>query len=230
MRLTIADAKTFVRARIDELSQVDSDMVLDTVDDRNLGLTVEKSMEEAVNWVHLHAPASMLFPTVSITGSSSGVSLSGGVIDIKVVGNTILRVARCKVSDGMYAVTMAVPEDSAVGHMQLNEYVRGVPDRPVLVEMADSDDTNHHYRYYTTDLSSLVSGSLDMAFVERARRLAADGTSEAKGKDTDCYLTSEELKEAVLNYLTGMVLVTYGSQDSQFFMKKAVEYMPQQGV
>ena len=83
MNLYISEAIAFVRARLDEMAQVDSDMVVDIVDDRNLNLTVENLLPEAIEDVHLAAPASLLEGLKFAEDSTNfTVGIANGVIDV----------------------------------------------------------------------------------------------------------------------------------------------------
>ena len=60
MELALNDAIRQVRARLDELSAEETDMMLSSADDRNLETTIEELMPEAIKSVHLSAPLSLL--------------------------------------------------------------------------------------------------------------------------------------------------------------------------
>lgn len=205
MYITFEQAQEFVRSRIDELSQVESDLLVSTIDDRNLNLTVAKHLPEAIIRVHLDAPVLMVEESVKLEPGNRSVSVkidkTTGVADISIPGVDVLRLVRLQASDSPFIITSPVPEDSPVGRMQLDEFVRGRWDSPILVQQQDSLGTHPHYKYY-----SLASGESGATFTigvfERPKEI------EGKG-----FFVSAALHESVLNYLTGMVLQAYRASD-----------------
>ena len=206
MNLYISEAIEFVRARMDELSVLDSDMADEYQDDRNLDNTVETLLPEAVEEVHLAAPASLLEGFKFQQGSSEfSVSLSNGVIDIDfrspgqgADGFDVLRLVYFKCADGI--TTSAVfAEDSPEGRIQLNKYIQGQPDEPVLVRQADSEDYRPHYKYYTTKLD-MPSFEISVFPVPVKRTDTTGGY----------FFVSAQLKTRALNRLTAKVLIAYG--------------------
>ena len=218
MNLYISEAIEFVRTRLDELAASSSDMVVDTVDDRNLNNTVEKLLPEAVEEVHLAAPASLLEGFKFTEGASVfRVSLSNGVIDVDfrnprqdADGFDVLRLAYFKCADGI--TTSAVyPEDSPEGRIQLNKYIQGQPDEPVVVRQADSTDYRPHLKYYTTKLNSAD-------FEVSVFPVPVKKTDSAG----DYFFISAQLKTPTLNRLTAKVLIAYGEvQKAQVYAGQA---------
>lgn len=217
MNLYISEAIEFVRARMDELSVLDSDMAEEYQDDRNLDNTVEKLLPEAVEEVHLAAPASLLEGSKFAEDSTNfTVSLSNGVIDIDfgspgqgADGFDVLRLVYFKCADGI--TTSAVfAEDSPEGRIQLNKYIQGQPDEPVLVRQADSEDWRPHFKYYTT--------KLDAPDFEISVFPVPVKQTDSTG---DFFFVSAQVKTLVLNRLTAKVLIAYGeAQKAQAFVGK----------
>lgn len=218
MNLYISEAIAFVRARLDEIAQSDSDMVVDTVDDRNFNTTVEKLLPEAIEDAHLAAPASLLegfvFPQES-TPAPFTKSLTDGVIDVDFRtpesgndGFDVLRLVWFKCADGILTST-TFAEDSPEGRIQLNKYIQGQPDEPVVVRQADSADFRPHYKYYTTKQESANF------------KLSVFPVPVKKTDTTGGYFfVSAQLKTITLNRLTAKVLITYGdAQRAQAFMQ-----------
>lgn len=224
MKLYLTDAQKFVRSRLDEISQTDSDMMLSTVDDRNLNKTVEECIEEAIRYIHLNAPVQMLEPTYSLknedgeTASEDKVyvyEIEDGVVTVSVREMDLLRLVYFKAGDSNITITRTVPEDSPEGRMQLNEYVRGRSDSPILVLLQGSDTYRPTYKYYSTTATDSFPFSCGVYEVP-----------ESKTDETgDYYEISTRLELAVLNQLTAMVLQSYGSQASQYYFQLATSYL-----
>jgi hypothetical protein len=212
-----ADAIPFVRARFDEIAADSSDNLASSApDDRNLDNTIGLLLPEAIASVHLEAPYHTMegkdaeSPTIIIKGKVAEITLPGA-----------LRLVSLKASDSSVTLTSVIPEASPEGRMQLNEYLRGTPDRPGLVLMQDSTKETPHLKYYST------SGTLDQEQKDAAtfdiKVFPVPSLTEAEGDGY--YFISSKLKNAVLNRLTGMVLEVYGDQRSQSFYQKAALYM-----
>ena len=215
MNLYISEAIAFVRARLDEISQSASDMVVDTVDDRNLDMTVEKLLPEAIEDVHIAAPASLLEGSVFSSGNAGPFSKSqeDGIIDIDFRSPAqgsfdVLRLVWFKCSGGILTST-TFPEDSPEGRIQLNKYIQGQPDEPVIVRQADGADFRPHYKYYTTKQD-------DADFSICVFPVPAKATDTTGGY----FFVSSQLKTTTLNRLTAKVLIAYGdAQRAQAFMQ-----------
>ena len=158
MKLTIGEAREFVRARLDELAAQESDMLLSAIDDRNLDNTVDKLIEEAISYIHLAAPASLMEgPILTESNFAEGdLVIKDRVLDIDTalsdINDDILRFISFQCGDSDIKLTRAFYEDSPEARMQLNEYIQGQPDSPALVKMDDSPDYRPHFKYYTTDM------------------------------------------------------------------------------
>lgn len=214
--ITIDEAIRYVRLRLDEVSAEDSDMVVAEIDDRNLGTSVSEMLRDSVEFIHKTSPIELVAPVAvsldEFDDDQLEVSLADGVLDIAFLNNSsalALRFASLKVGDSAYVVTRLVPEDSPAARMQLNEYVRGVPDSPVAVLMADSGEARPHIRYYTTTLNS---PSFDL------RIIPIPELTESQIE------VSEELKLAVLEHLTAEIMSVYGFQQAQAHYQLAGVY------
>ena len=216
--ITIDEAIRYVRLRLDEASAEDSDMVVAEIDDRNLGTSVTEMLRDSVEFIHKTSPIELVAPVAvsldEFDDDQLDVSLADGVLDIAFLNNSsalVLRFASLKVGDSAYVITRLVPEDSPAARMQLNEYVRGVPDSPVAVLMADSGKARPHIRYYTTELSE---PSFDLRIIPVPELTASGSQIEV----------SEELKLAVLEHLTAEIMSVYGFQQAQAHYQLAGVY------
>lgn len=224
------DIRLFVRARLAELSSEGSDMFFDENDDRNLDEIVLNLIGESVTYCHLKAPVTMI-EGEELTEESEGmldcVSIKDSVLDVdlrKLPDVNVLRLASFQSKDSDIVVTIPVEEDSPMGRMQLNEYIRGVYDAPVLVHMHDSENYHPHYRYYTVKIATNVIAQFSLRYFAVPERKA----EMVDGIPTQNYYwdVSSKLTEAVLNHITGMTLRTYNVEDkAQIFLARAVEYM-----
>lgn len=158
MKLTIGEAREFVRARLDELAAQASDMLLDAIDDRNLDNTIDKLLEDAVTYIHLAAPASLMEGPILTEGNflPGDLSVTNRVLEIDTalsdIEDDILRMISFQCGDSDIKLTEAFYEDSPEARMQLNQYIQGQPDSPALVRLDDSPNFKPHYKYYTTDM------------------------------------------------------------------------------
>lgn len=224
MQLLLKDAYDFVRSRIDELSQTASDMLLDSVDDRNLEETVRQMLPEAIKRVVLDAPVQILEANSEFSGTA-GTDSPGGDVETNVVdgvfhfavvgGDPLLRLVYFRVEDSKVVLTASVPEDSPKGRMQLNDYVKGRPDAPVLVLLQSSDTPYPSYEYFTTKLDAPY---YRIGFIKYP-------VVETDISSNSYYGVGAKIHLPVLNQLTAMVLTAYGSQAAQYYQQVAASYL-----
>lgn len=214
MNLALSTAIAFVRSRMDEIAFNPGDMIDASLDDRNLETTVEKLLPESAEAIILSAPAGMLEPeytySVGVQDSLPAVFdsavLSSGALRMVVNDASFLRLVSFKASDSVIYVTEPVPYDSPEARMQQNPYVRGTKDEPTIVRRDLSND-KIELIYYTAS--------------SRAFEFSYIGKPELSGSPATMFCPIQ-LETAVLNYLTGKVLETYGDQRSQSFYQKAL--------
>lgn len=172
MKLTIGEAREFVRARLDELAAQESDMLLNAIDDRNLDKTIDTLIEDAITYIHLAAPASMMEgPILTESDFPMGtLEIDKRVLDIDTAlaqtEDEILRLISFQCGDSEIKLTSAFYEDTTEARMQLNRHIQGQPDSPVLVRMDDSPNYKPHFKYYTTEMV-LDNSGLPLHFVLR---------------------------------------------------------------
>ncbi len=212
-QLSIEAALAFVRKAMDEITSVEDIGVLADPDALDLKKLVRESIVEAVVMTHSQAPAYLL------DGKSAddviSMSVSDKVMSIS-FGAEALRVISVKASDSNVIVTEFIPQDSAEGRMQLNKYVRGVPDDPrVVIEQVWGEDGNHRpqLKYYTVGDDN--NASVDIKYVPYP--IITDGSMVE---------ICPRLEYAVLNELTAMVLEILNEHDkASLYRKKSKEYM-----
>lgn len=223
MRITLSQAIEFVRARMDELSFDNDDMISPADDDRNFDTTVEKLLPEAAEFIVRAAPANLLEPEKAIVVGSAGSAADGiesssleedGSIRVSVsLASGFLRVVAFKCADSDIYVTGAVPFDSPDARMQVNPYVRGTYDDPVLVARKEPGRVVLTY-YSVKDRNAAAPGFV----LYKIDKPSYDGN--------DSIFCPDFLGPAVLNRLTGMVLDTYkDTQHAQTFYQKSASYI-----
>ena len=221
MRLSLSNAIEFVRARMDELSYSNDDMIVPADDDRNFDTTVEKLLPEAAEFVYRAAPARLLEPETEMEIPSVGYIsdrvestelLENGAIRLVIpLDSGYLRFVSFKSTDSDVYLTAPVAFDSPEARMQINPYTRGTYDRPVIVERKTPGRVE--YTYYTVRDKDNVPGFT---------LYSIDKPSYADDNSIFC---PDFLSPAVLNRVTGMVLEAYGSaQQAQAFYQKSATY------
>lgn len=206
----------FVRSRMDELSAAPSDMIADSVDDRNLSKEVEENLKEAIEHIHLLAPLPLLEASEVLVWEKEGKDNTvdvkigtDGVADITMPDEDVLRIVYIDVK-GCRRVSQLNIEDSPEGRMQLNKWARGTYDDPVAVTMQDTAEHHPHIKIYTVPADA---GSVNV------------GVYSVPEDDGSGYDISAKLELPVLNYLVAMVLRNYGMQSFQTFEQIAYNYL-----
>lgn len=233
MRLLLSDAIVFVRARLDELSYSNDDMILPADDDRNFDETVEKLMPEAAEAIFRNAPAELMEPELTLYVDVDGTGLhnispsdddilwEGGLSDkvAKIILRTttgLLRVVSITAKNSGIFFTEAKPFDSVEARVQTNKYTRGTFDAPVLVKRPVPGGLE--YKYYSIHPEKDVEGFY--IGVLRMPKYVDEGT------DTQGIFCPDRLGTAVLNRLTGMVLEAYKeTQLAGGFYEKSSNYI-----
>ncbi len=216
MRLYLSDAIEFVRARMDELSYNNDDMIVPADDDRNFDTTVEKLLPEAAEFIFRAAPARLLEPQDAVRQNSADVEShslkeDGSLVITIDLSGGFLRLVSFKSDDSDIYVTQTVPFDGPSARMQANLYVRGTWDDPVLVERKVPGKLE--LRYYSVRNSGVEPGFT----LYKINKPSYSGDKSIFSPD---FLTP-----AILNRLTAMVLEAYGSvQQAQAFYQKSANY------
>ena len=216
--LTTSEAVAFVRARLDEIAFSASDMLVSNKDDRNLETTILSLLPEAIKTVHLAAPVSLL-EGLTLSDSDVTPELEGGYVVIPLEYATfdgLLRLVsfRDTVNGTGQNVTELTPEDSMLGRLQKNKYMRGTPENPVLVARNVPDAHRPELFYYGP---ADVSFSFIMEYIP----LPVLKTAQVQQETVNYYLVAERVSDAILNLLTGMVLQAYREDEhAAVYIKK----------
>lgn len=151
-QLSVSAACSYVRRALDELVSVEDIGMLVDPDAVDIHRLVEGAIVEAAVKVHNAAPALMLEGVWGVEDedySVSAVDDDESVLSVSMLKPT-LRLASFRSDDSDVVVTELIPEDSAEGRKQLNQYTRGTYDDPRLVLMKRSNgDHMPMMRYYS---------------------------------------------------------------------------------
>lgn len=180
-------------------------------DNNSLDLTIKKSLPEAINAVHLAAPAELI-EGEDVNQDAIG-TISGSppyVYSFRVPGKNILRVVALQMDDSDIVVRDVIPYGTPEARKQANKYICGRPDRPRLViGPKDTNTSWPSFQYY-----SCKSDSAELKLFNIVVRQDYSATET----EYDCSL---RLIQNVIDYLTGLVLDIYGDQRAKSFYTRA---------
>lgn len=217
--LLTSEAIAFVRAAIDELQPNGS--IFETTSDsdsQDLDLIIRSNILQAVANVHNSAPLYILGKDAAnalsenITGEAKTLSIP--------FPSGILRLVALKAVDSAITVTELMPEDSEEAAKQDDPYVCGTYQRPVAVLRYFSDGPKVQY-YSLRD--TLQSGVQPQSKVGKA--LYIPMPVFAGSGDTESVQINKYLENAILNQLTGLVLLSYKDDSAQNFLTLSKEQM-----
>lgn len=212
------EAILLVRKNLDEQGVNDSYIIdLDDVDSDELDSILVKNLPEAINAVHSACPVQLLDGEVLSGSDLNEVSIDvNGVLSFS-ISKEMLRLVAFRAEDSVYVITKPVAEDSFEGRMQLNPYTQGTPDCPRLVLMQGKEQAGKSsFRYYSLGRFYSTPVQAIARFEYIPRYSYREGVSS--------YDVAENVVENVIDYLTGMMLVTYGNATgaSYYFQKSGV--------
>lgn len=212
--LTVKAAYAYVRKAIDELTNIEEIGMLIDLDSVNLYRLVEGSLVEAVVKTHSLAPTLALEGIYAIQDEDFQIGLEDGVVTIT-INTPILKVLSVKCSDSDYILSDLIPENSAEGRKQLNQYVRGTYDDPRLVLLKKSNgDHKPILKYYTTTQTDIKDVSLDIEYIPYPDLIEG------------VVMIAPRMEYAVLNQVVAMVLDSYKEVElADRFRVKSKEYM-----
>jgi len=212
--LSTSTAIARVRKNLDEILPNDSDMYIpsgDNTENPSLDDIIKRNLPEAINAVHLSAPAtSLVGDDATFVGNEVSVD-TNGVMTFEINSTAdILRLVSFKAKDSAVVVTDVLEESSPEGRKQLNRFIRGRSDRPRLVRSQVDKKT---YKYYTLSFAPsqtteyTPSEKIDMC--KYLPVLKYNISSPA----TSYQIDSESVEQNVIDCLTGMVLETYSQPE-----------------
>lgn len=213
--ITPSEAVALVRKNLDEQEINASALYVsgspDATDNDSLDNIIKKTLPEAINAVHRDADAQLL---EGLTATPTGASISETILSFS-IAPAILRLVAFQAVDSPVVLGDWVPEYSAEGRKQLNVYVRGTYDDPVLVKLQGAQT----FRYYTLKAATATTyagspASAVSKFIYIPEQTYAAGTAS--------YSVATLLRDPAILHLTGMVLSIYGENEkAQYFFEKA---------
>lgn len=216
--LSRSEAIALVRKNLDEVEPNGSAMYLDENND-NLSLDdiIAKNIPEAINATNLMAPVWLLEGEDYTFSGTDTISISDdGVLSFSIAQDSkYLRLVAFKAADSNIVLTDTIAEASPEGRKQLNIYIRGTFDRPRLV-IQQGRHTGPAFKYYTiadpSDFEGEESSAIELFQFVKEQLYASSTTS---------YNISRRIRQNIIDYLTALVLETYGDQRAQTFFQKA---------
>jgi hypothetical protein len=181
----------------------------------NLQKLVAGSMVEAVMNTYANAPALLLNGIEGEEGVDfQNTHIGNGVVEISMLKPTA-KILAVKSGDSDYIVSDLIPEDSAEGRKQLNQYARGVYDDPRLVlQKKWEGELQPTLKYYSLKDSDPAQLSFYLEYLPYP--VLEDGVIEIP----------QRVEYAVLNYIVAHVLDSYQEFDAaEKYRAKAKELL-----
>lgn len=221
VKLYLSDAIALVRKNLDEVEPNGSVMYEDEgIDNLSLDDIIAKHLPEAINAVHLSAPVQLLEGKPYESSDLVSVSITDGILSVALKTDTnYLRLVTFQAADSYIVVTDVLGEASPEGRKQLNPYLRGRADRPRLVLM-QGRHSGPVLKYYTLTDGSAYEDNPESAI----SRLTFVQEQFYIADNPNGYDISRRLRQNIIDYLTAMVLETYGNQHAESYYQKANSY------
>jgi hypothetical protein len=211
-KLSLDHAHKYVLQALDEIRNLEDDVMLGESDDLDTRKMTSGYIIEAVLKSHKDAPSQLL------DGVSEESDFEVDIKEDQSVEITMLeesaRLVSLKASDSPYVVVDYATEESPIGRMQKNQYVRGEFDDPRLIVKKNwKSDRKPEYIYYslspTRENKSFALEYIPYPVVE-----------------DDAVLISDKMEYAVLSLLVSMVLDSLSLHDkATLYKNKYQEYL-----
>jgi len=222
-KISTTEATTYVRKQLDELGLNPSDMYAGSGNDNaSLDDIILRQLPDAINEIVEVAPAFTLEPIVTCTATQKAETIESGdavgsLTSIKDTNNKeyhIIRIVKCKAIDSNIIITESIPEVSPEGRMQLNPYIRGVWDNPILVL---KQGHTSEYNYFTHKEVGGSNKIEEFSFIPKYEYMSGDAWTAATASDPGFYKVPSAIKDNILNRLAGLVLTAFGQNDKASF-------------
>ncbi len=211
-----ADAIAAVRKNLDEQGLNESVMYGDeNADNDSLDSIIAKTLPEAINDIHRIAPVYLLEGEDITAFKECG--FDGGVLFFTFDADC-LRLAAFQATDSAIVVTDVIPEASAEGRKQLNQYIRGTYDNPRLVQVQGVTYLPS-FRYYS--LKDDTYKDNPKAAIKQLKVVKQQSWSAS----AESYPASADLVDSIIYQLTALVCQIYGKTDAAtYFSNKATKW------
>lgn len=208
LTLGIDKAHTYVLQVLDELKGLEGMLETDELDTMKL---VKGFIVQAIVKAHKDAPAYLVDGNIATQGEDFAVTVTDGVANIVMLQESA-RLASLKASDSPVVVSDYATEDSPIGRMQNNRYVRGTWDDPrLIIKRAWADMRRPEYLYYSVKDDPVT---FTLEYVPYPL------------EDSEEFEIADKLEYAVLNLLAAMVLNALSYADkANIYMAKYQEYL-----
>ena len=242
VNLSTSDARILVRKNLDEQDPNGSVMYADENgsssdygDNESLDKIIARNLPEAINAIHKTAPvwllegvALTLLDIATVTEDQTTTSLidisTDGILSFTMKDTTdYLRLVSFRAADSLVTVTDVIPEASPEGRKQLNQYIRGRHDRPRLVQL-QGRHTGPSFKYYTVTTPADYSSNPFTAIAQMEYLKEQFYSAPTELVPDPAYPISRRLRQNIVDYLTAMVMDTFGDQRSQAYYQKASMY------
>lgn len=242
VNLSTSDARILVRKNLDEQDPNGSVMYADENgsssdygDNESLDKIIARNLPEAINAIHKTAPvwllegvALTLLDIATETEGQTTTSLidisTDGVLSFTMKDTTdYLRLVSFRAADSLVTVTDVIPEASPEGRKQLNQYIRGRHDRPRLVQL-QGRHTGPSFKYFTVTTPADYSSNPFTAIAQMQYVQEQFYITPTELVPDPAYPISRRLRQNIVDYLTAMVMDTFGDQRSQAYYQKASMY------
>lgn len=224
LTLGIDKAHTYILQVLDELKGVEDTGMLET-DELDTMKLVKGFIVEAIVKAHKDAPAYLLDGVDAKQKPYPGeveeeeenddydfeVTVTDGVAKIVMLQESA-RLASLKASDSPVVVSDYATEDSSIGRMQNNRYVRGTWDDPrLIITRAWADMRKPEYLYYSVRSEK---PTFNLEYVPYP------------DEESESFDVADKLEYAVLNLLASMVLNALSYADKgNIYLAKYQEYL-----
>jgi hypothetical protein len=209
--LSLDKAHLYVVQALDELKSLEGSTMLGT-DELDTKKLVDGYIVEAVLKSHKDAPSYLLDGK---TEAAFTATIQEDLSVKIVMTQTSARLVSFKASDSPTVVTDYAPEESPIGRMQNNKYVRGTYDDPrLIVKKVWAAGKKPEYVYYSVKEKTETGPTFTLEYIPYPE--IVNGSVEI----------SDKMEYAVLNLLVSMVLDALSLHDkATLYRNKYQEYL-----
>jgi hypothetical protein len=210
--LSLDKAHLYVVQALDELKSLEGSTMLGT-DELDTKKLVDGYIVEAALKSHKDAPSYLLDGETQESDYKAEIQTD---LSVKVTMQTeSARLVSFKASDSPVVVTDYAPEESPIGRMQNNKYVRGTYDDPrLIVKKVWTADKKPEYVYYSVKEKTETGPTFTLEHIPYPQ--IVNGSVEI----------SDKMEYAVLNLLVSMVLDALSLHDkATLYRNKYQEYL-----